>query len=284
MAVVSKFYCFTDLRQSLVQVDLKTFFPKVNLNFREENDYVANVWLQPVPLESWFLSVNTQFCKINTTTLFFDTNVVLTSDSPVAYYWSSIFQKLNWGCSIFPLDASCWLKNKKTYIFVVFSCFFKKNMWSYFYALDTKVLQSLSKSFSSFVWVEREIKEFYNVSFLGLKDGRRLLTDYTVITPEYNSYETRGYNNIIQDLYFKGLLHWLFIFSYLTFCLLISFCFLNRGLLSLLLVSEAILLMIFIIAITIASLFNLYYMLIFSFFILVFGGLELSLNLLILLM
>jgi NADH:ubiquinone oxidoreductase subunit C len=69
------------------------------------------------------------------------------------------------------------------------------------------VLQSLSKSFSSFVWVEREIKEFYNVSFLGLKDSRRLLTDYTVITPEYNSYETRGYNNIIQDLYFKGLLH-----------------------------------------------------------------------------
>lgn len=250
----------------------------------KDKTYITDVWLHPQPIESWFLLVSTQFCDIATSTLNFDTTTLMTTNSKTPYYWGAVFHRLTWSGNFFPLDLSCWHANNKLFVYLVFSCFFKRNFFVYFYALQTNKLQSLSRIFSSFTWVERETKEFYNIFFTGLKDSRRLLTDYTTLLPDYKHYETRGYNSVVQDLYYKGVLHWLFVFSYLTFCLMISLCFLNKGLLSLLLVSEVILLMLFIIALTVASLYNIYYMLIVSFFILIFGGLELALNLLIMLM
>ncbi len=64
----------------------------------------------------------------------------------------------------------------------------------------------------------------------------------------------------------------------------VSICFLNRGLLSLLLISEAILLFLFFLSLSVAIFYNIYYLLVISFFVLVFGGLELCINLLLLLM
>ena len=66
---------------------------------------------------------------------------------------------------------------------------------------EDKKLLSLSRVFSSYTWVEREIKEFYGITFLGLRDSRRLLTDYTTLEPLNDQYETRGYNSVAQDIF-----------------------------------------------------------------------------------
>lgn len=80
------------------------------------------------------------------------------------------------------------------------------------------------------------------------------------------------------------MLHWLYVFSFLLSCSLLSFIFYNKNLISLLLISEVILLLLFFLIIIVASFYNINYLLSFSFFILIFGGLELALNLLLLIL
>lgn len=77
------------------------------------------------------------------------------------------------------------------------------------------------------------------------------------------------------------MIHWLNLFTYLGLSILISLIFLNKSLFSLLLVSEAILLVIFFCGLAIACFYNIYFLLAVSFFVLVLGGLELALNFLI---
>ena len=69
------------------------------------------------------------------------------------------------------------------------------------FASEDKKLLSLSRVFSSYTWVERETKEFYGITFLGLRDSRRLLSDYTTVEPLTDQYETSGYNTVIQDIF-----------------------------------------------------------------------------------
>jgi hypothetical protein len=78
------------------------------------------------------------------------------------------------------------------------------------------------------------------------------------------------------------MLYWTYIFLYLIICIFISFVFHNKSLLQLLLLSEIIIILLFTIFLTLASYFNLYFLIGFSFFLLIFGGLELSLNILLL--
>lgn len=79
------------------------------------------------------------------------------------------------------------------------------------------------------------------------------------------------------------MLHWLYLLSYLGLCTLISFIFLNVGLLPMLIVAEVTLVVLYFAGLLIAGLFNIYYLIGFSFFILILGGLELILNILIIL-
>ncbi len=58
--------------------------------------------------------------------------------------------------------------------------------------------------------------------------------------------------------------------------------FYNKSLLQLLLLGEVLVILLFTIFLALASYFNLYYLIGFSFFLLIFGGLELSLNILLL--
>ncbi len=58
------------------------------------------------------------------------------------------------------------------------------------------VLKSITNSNYGFSWVERELREFNNVSFFGLNDTRKLLSNYTY----ENTLSYNNYNNIINDL------------------------------------------------------------------------------------
>jgi len=61
-------------------------------------------------------------------------------------------------------------------------------------------VKSLSLIFFGFSWVEREVKEFFNIFFWGLKDTRRLLTDYVSSSTNNSEYKTTPYNHLIQDI------------------------------------------------------------------------------------
>lgn len=78
------------------------------------------------------------------------------------------------------------------------------------------------------------------------------------------------------------MLHWLYIFGYLGLCCVVSLIFLNKNLFSLLLVSEVLLLVLFAVALSLAGFYNIHFLIGASFFILMFGGLELALNFLLL--
>jgi len=57
-------------------------------------------------------------------------------------------------------------------------------------------LQSLSQIYSGNTWVEREIREFYNIFFNNLLDSRKLLSNYN-----YNhNLNYNQFNNIIYDI------------------------------------------------------------------------------------
>jgi hypothetical protein len=50
--------------------------------------------------------------------------------------------------------------------------------------------------------VEREVLEFFDVYIWGLRDSRRLLTDYTSLNIDNYSYKTTSYDGLTQNLYF----------------------------------------------------------------------------------
>lgn len=159
------------------------------------------VWLHPGCLDSWVLQLDFGDTIFATSTLFNDSNILINSDSPELYYWSPIFQKLGWDNFFFPVDLSCRNSGAVLHLVSIFSCFFKKNFTIMTFVSEDKKLLSLSRVFSSYTWVERETKEFYGITFLGLRDSRRLLSDYTTVEPLTDQYETRGYNTVVQDIF-----------------------------------------------------------------------------------
>lgn len=50
--------------------------------------------------------------------------------------------------------------------------------WCFFVQVNTTYLHSLTFTYPSSAWSEREVQDMYLVKFKGLKDGRRLLLDY----------------------------------------------------------------------------------------------------------
>lgn len=80
------------------------------------------------------------------------------------------------------------------------------------------------------------------------------------------------------------MLHWFYILNYLLLCCFISLAFLNRSFLSIILLGEFLLLVLFSLGLLLSGFYNIYYASAFGFILLVFGGLELALNVLIYLM
>lgn len=80
------------------------------------------------------------------------------------------------------------------------------------------------------------------------------------------------------------MLHWFYIFNYLLLCCFVSLTFINRSFLSIILLGEFLLVILFSIGLFLSGFYNLYFASAFGFVLLVFGGLELALNVLIYLM
>lgn len=184
----------------------------------------------------------------------------------------------------FNLDINAFNNLNTTQLVYANSCLLTNNKINiYISLLKTKnSILSISNIFKSTTWVERELQEFNNITFLFLRDSRRLLTDYTNDKNNYNKDNYyNNYNVITQDLYTR-VLHWLFCFTYCLLIVCFSFIFYNRSLLHLLVLSEVLIILLTGIFTAISLFFNLYYLISFTIIILILGGLELSVNLLIL--
>lgn len=199
MVGVKIYFFFSDKRQVIKKIDISKYFEKYfpNSNFGEKN-----VWFTHLPLDSWLIQSEYSDFGISTSTIHKDTDISVTSGCVNLYYWSLAFNKLNWGAMYFPVDLALWKTSQKLQLQVISSCFFKKDFIHFISAAETNKLMSLSRLFTGFSWVEREAKEFFHVYFIGLKDSRRLLTDYTNLVGTTDSYKTKGYDQVIQDLYY----------------------------------------------------------------------------------
>lgn len=67
---------------------------------------------------------------------------------------------------------------------------------------DFFALKSLNSLFKSTVWLERELSDFTNLSFLQTKDSRRLLIDYTEVRSDFSTHTEnfKAYTNIYYDI------------------------------------------------------------------------------------
>ena len=160
-------------------------------------------WVSPFPLEI-FLNVNkNNLCFLTSTTI----NNVNTLSVKVSAH-SQITQHnllLSSLSSLFTYyDASCY-KDTDTFTYMsTFSCLYVNTRINFFInnlLTDTPSIVSSSNIFLSSQWVERELREFFNLLVINLNDTRRLLTDYTIYKVDYTDYKTLSYDLISQDLY-----------------------------------------------------------------------------------
>lgn len=128
-------------------------------------------------------------------------------------------------------------------------------------------------------WAERELQELNSHIFTNMPDSRRLMTDYLTDSQlNYADYKLDSYDLVIQDLY-KWMLHWYFFFLFLIFIVISSFFFINFSLFHTILISEVLIIFLVSILGINALCFNVYYLIGLGVLLLIFGGLELSLNL-----
>lgn len=145
----------------------------------------------------WWLDVNI----LNTNNVLFnyltESNIFTIQLSHKYYYYYYLINKHNLNTLyFFNLDAT--VINSKTKINNYYIT--TQTVMSDFKIL-TKILfynnlQSISQIYCGNTWVEREIREFYNILFFNLLDSRKLLSNYN-----YNhNLEYNQFNNIIYDI------------------------------------------------------------------------------------
>lgn len=243
----------------------------------------VNVWVTGLDLGVIFLNKPTstlKFCTINN--LNKHTTEVLISHNKFSTL--HLFLKTSLNNLWFNVDLAVTKANNFFSIHSANSCFLSSERLHIVTYPDKSLIQlsSISSIFQSATWVERELQEFNGLTFKSLRDSRRLLTDYTYHTHLYNeTYKTTSYDQITQDLYIR-MLHWLFCFTYCFLLVCLSFLIYNKSLLQLLVLSEVLIILLAMCAITISLLYNIYFLSGFVVIILIFGGLELSINLLML--
>lgn len=204
MASFDKFYPFKrDQRVRLIKINIFEYIKKRYPNkmylllWAKDLNKETILWLGRAPLESlvpfyayhfhFFTSTNQGANYIN---------IALKNN---IYFYFVLFLKLQTKNVFFPLDLSYLVNHFHT----VFSCYQKKyflNLMVYSNEDDIKKLDSLSPIYRSFIWVERETKEFSDLTINRLLDSRRLLTDYTTFKSDDIKYQTNSYNLLINDI------------------------------------------------------------------------------------
>lgn len=183
--------------------------------------HFGRTWYSPFPWEIFIENKNQYFHFLyshninNINTLFVASS---TLSQPVQQ--NLLLTNLN---SIFTyIDGSCY-KTETNFIYLSsFSCLYTNTRLTFI--LNNKIsshptLISISALFLGSQWVERELKEFFNLFIINLSDTRRLLTDYTTEVLNTENYKTTSYDLISQDLYNnRGATLRLFFYVFIFMC------------------------------------------------------------------
>lgn len=119
------------------------------------------------------------------------------------WFISALSLRLNLANLMFLVD-SCIIKSSKTTTNVVahYSDYLHANNLMVFSEIDElQAISSQSSVFFSANWVEREARESSGVTFYGLVDSRRLLTDYVSLLTPSTTYSMTRYDLTTQCLY-----------------------------------------------------------------------------------
>lgn len=126
------------------------------------------------------------------------------------YINQTLFLMLNFTNFFFFFELSYLNYKNNVNIHALFNCFFTNTMIVYLLKTQNNTIDSLSYLYPSSVWAERELKEMTSVFVTGLKDSRRLLTDYFEKSKEKFEYKTASYNLRLQTILKKCYIDYLF--------------------------------------------------------------------------
>lgn len=123
------------------------------------------------------------------------------SIGPLFYYWYYLSLRMNYEKVYFLLDMYCFAKNNDLYTVNVNSDYLTGSKTIIHTTFDKRVaIPSLSGIYPAYTWVEREASEFFSISFEGLLDTRRLLTDYLSVINDLDQYKTIQYSTLNQNI------------------------------------------------------------------------------------
>lgn len=166
------------------------------LNFKK----FPKSWFSVAP---WDIYLLTQITNINFLYTSTNNNSATTSINVTTKTQIAIHTLLNSSLTSLYMynDASFYQLDKAGIYISSFSCLYTNNRVNIFTACQSSIYSS-SYLFPGSLWVERELREFFNLNIYYLKDTRRLLTDYTVKQYDMETYKTTSYDTILQELYY----------------------------------------------------------------------------------
>lgn len=188
MAVVFKnIYFYNDIRQKF-----KTF------------KIFKKTWFSPF---FWEIFVETQNNPINFiySHSLKNVNLIICKNTPTTQLTQQLLLFTHYNSLFVYIDASCYKLSNNFYYLTNYNCMLTNSQILFVTKLHKNFnlsIFSVSTFFLGSQWVERELKEFYNLFYVNLNDSRRLLTDYTNNFNTFNFYKTTNYSLISQDLYF----------------------------------------------------------------------------------
>jgi len=191
MAGVKYYFCLADDR-----LHFQTFVPKTKFYTSNELTTVTEVW----PLHTLLLVSTTRY-NVLTSSVGNASNLMV--GLLKNYYTFSLFLKTELNSLYFPVDLSVFSERTSVLqsIALHYSNYLSSSTTTLLSHVQDSEVYSLSNIYQGFTWVERETKEFDSITFVGLRDTRRLLTDYTFLTDD-EEYRTLGYNLTTQEVYY----------------------------------------------------------------------------------
>lgn len=182
------------------------FFKKIIIkNNLNEIIYTKN-WKSYYFLELFLLNTQSSHLFCYSTTINSADTLLVTNISKKKYLEYSLLLLTNLTSIYFFIDATFYKTLNVKHLFL-------GNFYNYLsyikYSFIVEILKnsncitlySISTIYKGSSWVERELREFFQLYFVGLNDTRRLLTDYLEDNFYSETYKTTSYNLILQELY-----------------------------------------------------------------------------------
>jgi hypothetical protein len=114
-----------------------------------------------------------------------------------AFWLFSLYLNTNLYSIYFPVDLILFFTTKNNIEnyrgFILFFCYFMGVNLNVKFVVEGKLL-SLSYIYSGLSWVERELKEFNSIFISGMRDTRKLLTNYSTVCTESKNRSDVYYN------------------------------------------------------------------------------------------